>query len=372
MAGLFHKEKRYFPIDKEEEIIRLEKKLAKLNQMILNSEQKIVRIKETYAEKFISLRNECQRTERTIRRYRIEDIVTFYMVTTYFKELFKDKPQEAELRLQDVGCKKFVEGSDNNEAFLDKTVPFSRIIPVTFAHDENDMFKKNWEKDEKIKKITMDCEVFLNRIAIRNYNLALADLNDERLISFLTHFACIHYLYGAKLDTPLRINYNRLSLEFKRYNQLRSDIFREVHAIEKIIVDHNTNVLNNDRNSQFYIPMKDEDKEKIEKGEKIIRKDEEAKRNSFVNILAFVYDEHNKMSTFTNNVRKSAAHNYYGVLFKDLAEENLLVKIMRAYKMPDKLPHELKHFDKEKDLNKKDPHSFADLILKKSRKSAVL
>lgn len=119
--------------------------------------------------------------------------------------------------------------------------------------------------------------------------------------------------------------------------------------------------------------MKDERQGKIEKGEKIIRKDEEAKRNSFVNILAFVYDEHNKMSTFTNNVRKSAAHNYYGVLFKDLAEENLLVKIMRAYKMPDKLPHELKHFDKEKDLNKKDPHSFADLILKKIKeiRSAV-
>ena len=359
------KRKKYFPIDKEEEIIRIEKKLAKLDQMILNSEQKIVRIKETYADKFISLKNECQHTERTIRRYRIEDIVTFYMVTTYFKELFKDKPQEAEFRLQDVGSKMFVEGSDGDEAFLDKTVPFSRIIPVTFARDENDMFKKNWEKDEQIEKITMDCVVFLNRIAIRNYNLALAELNDERLISFLTHFACIHYLYGAKLDTPLRINFNRLSLEFKRYNQLRSDIFREVHAIEKIIVDHNTNVLNNDRNSQFYIPMKDEDKTKIKKGEKVIRKDEDAKRNSFINILAFVYDEYNNMSVYTNNVRKSAAHNHYGVLFKELAEEKLLIKIIRAYKMPDKLPHELKHFDKEKDLDEKDPHSFADLILLK-------
>ena len=354
-----------FLIKKDEEVDRLEKKLKKLNQMILNSEQKIVRIKETYADKFISLKNECQHTERAIRRYRIEDIVTFYMVTTYFKELFKDKPQEVEFRLQDVGSKTFVEGSDSDEAFLDKTVSFSRVIPVTFARNENDMFKKNWEKDENIEKITMDCEVFLNRIAIRNYNLALTDLNDERLISFLTHFACIHYLYGAKLDKPLRINYNRLSLEFKRYNQLRSDIFREVHAIEKIIVDHNTNVLNNDRNSQFYIPMKDEDKAKIEKGEKVVRMDEDAKRNSFVNILAFVYDEHNKMSVYTNNIRKSVAHNYYGVLFKELAEENLLVKIMRAYKMPDKLPHELKHFDKEKDLDKKDPHSFADLILLK-------
>ena len=355
----------YFTIYKNDEINRLEKKLAKLDQMILNSEQKIVRIKETYEEKLISLKNECLHTERAIRRYRIEDIITFYMVTTYFKELFKDKTQEAEFRLQDVGSKRFVEGSDGNEAFLDKTVPFSRIIPVTFARDENDMFKKNWEKDEKVEKITMDCEVFLNRIAIRNYNLALADLNDERLISFLTHFACIHYLYGAKLDTPLRINYNRLSLEFKRYNQLRSDIFREVHSIEKIIVDHNINVLNDDRNSQFYIPMKDEDKKKIEKGETVIRKDEDAKRNSFVNILAFVYDAQNKMSVYTNNVRKSTAHNYYGVLFKELAEENLLIKIMRAYMMPDKLPHELKHFDKEKDLNKKDPHSFADLILLK-------
>ena len=362
-----HSEKKNkdFLIRKYEEIDRLEKKLKKLDQMILNSEQKINRINDTYAEMFTSLRNKCQHTERAIRRYRIEDIVTFYMVSTYFEELFKDKPEEAKFRLQDVGSKKFIDGSENEEAFLDKMVHFSRVIPVTFARNEEDMFKKNWEKNDKVEKVTMDCEVFLNRIAIRNYNLALADLNDERLISFLTHFACIHYLYGAKLNSPLRINYNRLSLEFKMYNQLRSDIFREVHAIEKIIVDHNTNVLNNDKNSKFFIPMSKADKAKMNKGEIVIRKDEEAKRNSFVNLLALVFEEHDELSVYTNNVRKSAAHNHYGLLFKELAEEDMLIKIIRAYQLPDKLPHELRKFDKEIDLSKKDPHSFASLILKK-------
>ena len=337
--------------------------------MILNSEQKMERIKNDYEEKFTSLKNECQRTEKTIRRYRIEDIVTFYMVSTYFKEIFKSKPEEANFRLQDIGSKMFVEGTGSNEAFLDKTVPFSRIIPVTFTRNEMDMFKKGWEKDERIEKITIDCDIFLNRIAIRNYNLALADLNDERLYSFLSHYAYIRYLYGAKLNEPLRINYNRLMLEFKMYNQLRADIFSEVHAIEKIIVDHNTDVLNNDHNTQFFIPLKDEEKAKIKKGEKVIRKDEDAKRNSFVNLLAIVFDANNAMSHETNNIRKSAAHNYYGLLFENLTEDKLLFKkLTNAYEMPDKLPHDIKHFDKETDLSEKDPHSFAALILERIKK----
>lgn len=357
-----------FTIYKDKEIIRLKNKLDKLDQMILNSQQKIDRIKETYAEKFIFLKNECQRTEKTIRRYRIEDIVTFYMVTTYFKELFKDKPEEAKFMLQDVGSKKFVNGSETDEAFLDNTVPFLRVIPVTFTRKEEDMFKKNWEKDNKIKKVTINCEVFLNRIAIRNYNLALAELNDERLISFLTHYAYLHFRrYGAKPNNPLRINYNRLMLEFKMYSQLRPDIFREVHAIEKIIVDNNTDILDDDQHPDFFVPLTEEPRSKKENGYKIIRRDDEAKRNRFVNLLALVFDEHNEMSVYTNNVRKSAAHNYYGVLFNELAEDKLLRKLLAAYKSPDKLPHELRQFNKKTDLDKKDPHSFADLILQKIR-----
>lgn len=359
------KKNQDFTIIKSEEVDRLKKKLLKLEQMINNSKQKIERIKETYAEKLISLKNECQRTERIIRRYRIEDIVTFYMVNTYFEEIFKDKPEEAVFRLQDVGSKEFVESSEKGEAFLDKQVAFSRIIPVTFARDENKMLVRYWENDEKIEKITVDCEVFLNRVAIRNYNLALNDLNDERLMSFLTHFAYIHYQYKEKLDAPLRINYNRLSQEFKMYNQLRPEIFREVHALEKIIVDHNTDVLNNDRHRDFFIPMGKEKLEKKKEGVWITRSDDEAIRNSFVNLLALAFDKHNKISAYTNSIRKSAAHNYYGLLFKELAEEDLLVKILRAYQMPDKMPHELRHFDKERDLDDKDPHSFAALILRR-------
>ena len=354
-----------FLVKKEEETVRLQNKLKKLEQMILNSQQKIERIKDTYAEKFTSLKNECIHTEKTIRRYRIEDIVTYLMISAYFKEIFSNKPEEAQFRLQNVGSKKFVEGSENDEAFLDKTVSFSRIIPVTFTRDESDMFKKNWEKDETVEKVTLNCEVFLNRIAIRNYNLALADLNDDRLFTFLSHYAYIRYLYGAKLGETIRINYNRLSQEFKMYNQLRPDIFREVHAIERIIVNRNTNVLNNDKHRDFYIPMKDADIEKIKKGEKVLRKDEEAKRNSFVNLLALVFDEHNKLSISTKNIRNSAAHNSYRLIFKELADEQLLFKMMRAYEMPDKLPHEIRQFNKEVDLSKKDPHSFAALILKR-------
>lgn len=374
------KKNQDFLIKKSEEIDRLEKKLKKLEQMILNSQQKIERIKNTYAEKFASLKNECQHTEKTIRRYRIEDIITFFMVSTYFKEIFKDKPKNAELKLQDVGSKKFMESTENSEAFLDKTVPFSRIISVSFPKEVNTrnekdgernesveeiMFIPNWEKNDNLEKITMNCEVFLNRIAIRNYNLALVDLNDERLTSFLTHFAYISYLNGADPNTPLRINYNRLSLEFKMYNQLRSDIFREVHAIEKIIVDSNTLVLNDNKHPDFYIPMKEEDIAKIKNGEKVVREDKDAKRNSFVDILALVFDKSNKMSRETNYIRKSAAHNHYGVLFKELADHALLLKIINAYQLPDRLPHGLKNFDKDVDLKEKDPHSFAALILKK-------
>lgn len=357
-----------FIVKKDEEIARLENKLKKLDLMILNSQQKLERIKETYDEKFISLKNECQRNEKIIRRYRIEDIVTFLMVATYFKEIFKDKPENAQFRLQQIGSKQFVEGTETSKAFLDKEVPFSRIIPVTFTpNSENDMFKKDWERTDNIGKMTIDCEVFLNRIAIRNYNLAMAELNDERLISFLSHYAYIRYKneYNAQLSECIRINYNRLSLEFKIFNQLRPEIFREVHAIEKIIVDHNTLVLNNDQHRDFFIPMTDKEKARIKAGEKIIRSDEDAKRNSFVNLLKIVFDENDKESISANFIRNSAAHNHYKLLFNNLADDKLLYKIMRAYEMPDRLPKELRHFEKEIDLGKKDPHSFAALILKR-------
>lgn len=357
-----------FVVKKDEEIARLTNKLKKLDQMILNSQQKVERIKETYDEKFISLKNECQRNEKTIRRYRIEDIVTFLMITTYFKEIFKDKSEGALLRLQQIGSEPFVEATPTSKAFLDKEVPFSRIIPITFTpNNENDMFEKNWERNEKIGKKTIDCEIFLNRIAIRNYNLAIAELNDERLLTFLSHYVYIRYQnkHKEKLNERIRINYNRLSLEFKMFNQLRPEIFREVHAIEKIIVDHNTTVLNNDQHRDFFIPMTEEKRAKIKPGEKIIRPDEDAKRNSFVNLLKIVFDEKNKASISANFIRNSAAHNHYKLLFNNLADDELLFKIMRAYEMPDRLPRELRHFEKKMDLDKKDPHSFAALILKK-------
>ena len=356
------KKNKDFLVKKDEEIVRLEKKLKKLDQMILNSEQKIVRIRETYVDKFISLKNECQRTEKTIRRYRIEDIVTFFMVSSFFKEIFKEKYKDDMLMLKDVGSYKFLKGSKHHEAFLDKTVPFSRIIPVTFARDEEKMFADKWDKNDKIENVTINCEVFLDRIAIRHYNLTLAELNDERLFSFLTHFASICYLCReANPDTPLRINYNRLLLEFKMYNQLRPDIFKEVHAIEKIIVDNNTIILNNEKHRDFFIPMGKEDLAKLEKGEQVVREDKDARRNSFANLLALVYDESNRLSQYTNNVRKSAAHNHYGILFKELAEEDFLRKIIRAYILSEG------QFDKGKDLRKEDPHSFAALILNKIR-----
>lgn len=365
---LINKENKDFLVKKDEKIVRLERKLKKLDQMILNSKQKIVRISETYFDKFISLKNECQRKEKTIRRYRIEDIVTFFMVSSYFNEIFKDKEQVTEFRLQDVGRTTNVEDSDNEESFLDKTVPFSRIIPVTFARDEEKMFAKEWNKNDENENVTINCEVFLDRIAIRHYNLTLAELNDERLLSFLTHFASISYLYRyANPDTPLCIDYNRLSLEFKMYNQLRPDIFKEVHAIEKIIVDNNTLILNDENHPDFFIPLKKNDLAKLEKGEQVVREDKDARRNSFVNLLALVYEESNRTSQYTNNVRKSAAHNHYGILFKELAEEDLLRKIIRAYVLLDKLPEEIRQLDKGKDLHKSDPHSFAALILNKIR-----
>lgn len=336
------KKNKNFKINKKEEIERLIKKVDSISEMITNSNQKIDRIQKTYFEKFVALKNECQRTEKAIRRYRIEDIITFFMISTYFKDLFKDIPENAKFRLQDIGS-----STEREEAFLDQKVRFSRTIPVTFAVNEEDMFKKNWKKDISIHKNTIYCEISLNEIAIRNYNLALADLNDERLISFLTHFACIHY--NKNKDKALKINYNRLSLEFKMYNQLRSEIFKEVHAIEKIIVDNHEEFLNDDNNSQFFIDGN------------VTRKDEDAKRNSFVNLLALIFNEKNKKSVSANHIRKSAAHNYYGMLFNKLAEEGLLYKIIKAYQISDTQSDELTKLD----FKEEDPRSFAALILNK-------
>lgn len=341
-----------FLVKKEDELIRLSQKIAKLEYMKANAEAR----KLTYKDKLPRLMKECEKREKIIRRYRIEDIVTFLMVKTFFKAIYKSDNDKANLlKLQTIGSKSFVNGDNSQEAFLDMTIPFSREIPITFkVNDKNELCEKN----EKGEKVTIKCEVFLNKIAMRNYNIALTYLKlDERLSSFLSRYAYIWYKKNG--NKVFRINYNRLMLEFERYNQLRPDIFGEIHAIERIIVEENLDILNNVNHRYFFV-----DKDKFDKTDGGTRIDADARRNSFVNLLLLAYDAPTEDSSMMKFIRNAASHNTYNLPFDKLIRKEVLLNLMEAYQKED-TPANKKGTAGVASLKKNDPKSFAQLVYNK-------
>lgn len=224
--------------------------------------------KEIMNDKLLRMAHECAKGERTIRRYRIQDILIFLMAKDLLGNNFKEKTQQVPFLLQNV----------TSSAFLSQTVEFSYKLKSSYKY----------KKDDKTYTITMPIEIRQDNLAIKNYNLAFRYIKDDRLESFLSQV--VHVLAEQTDNEKLKesegtivIDYNKLSGEFDSYNKLRSQIFDEIHLIESLIVDPNKEIYNNPLHKDFYV----HDSMRAKNGEE--KSDENAVRNSFSSLLKTVY-----------------------------------------------------------------------------------
>lgn len=224
--------------------------------------------KERMNDKLLRMAHECAKSERTIRRYRIQDILIFLMAKDLLDKNFKEKTQQVPFQLQNV----------TSSAFLSQSVKFSYKLMSSYK----------FKKDDKSYTITMPIEIRQDNLAIKNYNLAFRYLKDDRLESFLSQV--VHVLAEKTdnddlkvTDSTIVIDYNKLSGEFDSYNKLRSQIFNEVHQIESLIVNLNKEIYNNPSHKDFYV----HDSMRAKNGEE--KSDENAVRNSFSSLLKTVY-----------------------------------------------------------------------------------
>lgn len=224
--------------------------------------------KTTMETKLCRMANECANNERTIRRYRIQDILIFLMAKDLLGNSFTEKTQKVPFQLRNV----------TSSAFLSQTVEFSYTLKISYK------FKKNGETCV----ITRPIEIRQDNLAIKNYNLAFRYLKDDRLESFLAQVVNVMTektdgKETSESNATIVIDYNKLSGEFDSYNKIRSQIFDEIHQIESLIVNPNLIIYNNPLHKDFYV----HDSVRAKKGEE--RSDENAVRNSFSSLLKTVY-----------------------------------------------------------------------------------
>lgn len=330
---------------------RLEKKIPK----VLSRLEKAKRRKAEIKDIILRARNMCENTERTIRRYRVEDIVTSMMIRTFFDAKFdrekqpeiptfslvnvgKEKPKPAPLPKLNDGRKVFYidNEQESGERYLDTIVSLDKKIEVNIElpkreeltdSSTNNIFgthlseednsteclnRPRWEKifskmlETGENSLQFIVHVHHEGVALRNYNIMLSELNDERLEKFLQQCVFLEFIENSeRYETPesrqIEISFSRLSFEFDQYNKLRPDIFAQVHAIEHMILEK-------------YGELRDPNQE----NSKLL------KRNNFNKLINLAYnDKRSYITGMMIEIRNSACHNHYNdctyMSFEDLS-----------------------------------------------------
>lgn len=228
-----------------------------------NGEEEI----EKMLRRLTRLIGDVKRNERTIRRYKTQDMVLFLMAKKIFGTILAQQNGQADnlFRLKNV-C-------DDN--FLSQTVKFE--FPVSVG-------------DFTIK-------VVQENMALKNYGEFYRFLNDDRLQSLL-----------KQLKGITEVSHADLTGELANYDQRRSQIFHIMQQLEKIAYENNQDALNDSQSPLFY---KDNDKDNL------------PKRNNFRSLLAlFENIEGNKLTSADCErlieIRNAFCHNTYRMDISDM------------------------------------------------------
>lgn len=223
--------------------------------------------REKMNNKLTKLMKECRNNERTLRRYRIQDIVIFMMAKHLLKETLGD------------GANSFKLSNVTSRDFLNNTVTFRQ--PITLEDNTRvDIVQKN--------------------VSIKNYNMAFRYMRDDRLQSLLSQLVKLGVL--TKTENGYEVSYSMLYGEFGTYDQNRTKIFGIIHQIEKIIIDNNPELMNENSEKSYFISKNNGKRVPV--------------RNSFSEMLKYIgriggkefSDDDKELAV---SVRNAFSHNHY-------------------------------------------------------------
>lgn len=208
--------------------------------------------------------------ERTLRRYKTQDMVLFLIAKEMFADIISEQGNEVnwkQMRLSKV-C---------NDAFLRQTLTFR--VPVTVG-----------EKTIYVEQGNM---------SLKNYGEFYRFLTDDRLMSLLEN---IVDTIKPNDDGDLVIRHTDLMSELAAYDQNRSTIFKLIQEIENLVLEKNDSVLNNPEDDGFW----------AKKGL--------PKRNNFASLLELI-DRINNINLTDDErkllvaIRNAFSHNSYNIDF---------------------------------------------------------
>lgn len=214
--------------------------------------------------------NEIKNNERTLRRYKTQDMVLFLLAKEMFADIINEQGNEVnskQMRLSKV-C---------NQAFLRQTLTFH--VPVTVGE----------------KTIYVEQE----NMSLKNYGEFYRFLTDDRLTSLLEN---IVDTIKPNDDGELVIRHTDLMSELAAYDQNRSAIFKLIQKIENLIIEKNELILNNPEDDGFWA------------------KEGLPKRNNFASLLELI-DQLNTIKLTDDErkllvtIRNAFSHNSYNIDF---------------------------------------------------------
>lgn len=211
--------------------------------------------------------NEVKDNERTLRRFKTQDMVLFLLAKDMFGSILTEQNRE-------INWGNFMLNKVCDNAFLRQTLTFQ--IPITICG----------------KPIYVEQE----NMSIKNYGEFYRFLTDDRLMSLLENI--VGELKPDKRDR-LVIRHTDLMSELAAYDQKRSTVFKLIQQIEALIIKGN-DFLNKPDSNDFWA------------------KPGLPKRNNFASLLALI--DHLNQTTLTTEertllvaIRNAFSHNSYNI-----------------------------------------------------------
>ena len=240
-----------------------------MNQSWRQKEEERAAKREALQSRLTRQINEIKNNERTLRRYKTQDMVLFLLAKEMFADIISEQGNEVnskQMRLSKV-C---------NQAFLRQTLTFH--VPVTVGE----------------KTIYVEQE----NMSLKNYGEFYRFLTDDRLTSLLEN---IVDTIKPNEDGELVIRHTDLMSELAAYDQHRSTVFKLIQQIENLIIEKNT-ALKSPDSEDFWV------------------KEGLPRRNNFASLLELIeqLNDHNLTDDERKllvAIRNAFSHNSYNIDF---------------------------------------------------------
>lgn len=255
-----------------------------MNQSWKKKEEERAAKREAIQSRLTKQINEVKGNERTLRRYKTQDMVLFLIAKNMFANIISDQGN-------DVNWKQMRLSKVCNEAFLRQTLTFR--VPVT------------------VGKTTIYVEQ--ENMSLKNYGEFYRFLADDRLMSLLN---IIVETVKPNEDGELVIRHTDLMSELAAYDQYRSTIFKLIQNIEDLIIKSNA-VLKDPESDGFWAHK------------------DLAKRNNFASLLELINKLNNVVLTADERkllvaIRNAFSHNSYNIDFSLIKDVKHLPEVAKG------------------------------------------